>query len=53
VNRNDFAKAIGQTMTVESNRSKTGAPFAYILKTTCQDGTSPELVSAGAAGESK
>ena len=53
VNRNDFAKAIGQTVTVEGNRSKDGAPFAYILKITYQDGTSLELVSEGAAAESK
>jgi hypothetical protein len=53
VNRNDFAKAIGQTVTVEGNRSKDGQPFAYILKITYQDGTSLELVSEGAAAESK
>jgi hypothetical protein len=53
VNRNDFAKAIGQTVTVEGNRSKDGTPFAYILKITYQDGTSLELVSEGAAAESK
>jgi hypothetical protein len=53
VNRNDFVKAIGQTVTVEGNRSKDGQPFAYILKITYQDGTSLELVSEGAAAESK
>lgn len=53
VNRNDFAKAIGQTVTVEGNRAKDGQPYAYIQKITYQDGTSLELVSAGAAAESK
>ena len=53
VNRNDFAKAIGQNVTVEGNRAKDGQPFAYILKIAYQDGSSLELVSEGAAAESK
>ncbi|HEY7333499.1 MAG TPA: DUF6152 family protein [Bryobacteraceae bacterium] len=53
VNRSDFVKAIGQTVTVEGNRSKDGSPFAYILKIIYPDGTSFELVSEGAAAESK
>ena len=53
VNRKDFAKAIGQTVTVDGNRAKDGQPYAYIQKITYQDGTSLELVSAGAAAESK
>jgi len=52
-NRNDFAKAIGQTVTVEGNRAKDGQPYAYIQKITYSDGTSLELVSPGAAAESK
>ena len=53
VNRGDFAKAIGQTVTVEGNRAKDGQPYAYIQKITYSDGTSLELVSPGAAAESK
>src|SRR5579862_7064904 len=45
VARADFAKAIGQTVTVESNRAKDGSLYAYLLKITFADGNSLELVS--------
>ena len=45
VNKTDFAKAIGQTVTVEGNRAKDGSAYAYMLKITFADGSSMELVS--------
>lgn len=50
VNRSDFSKAIGQMVTVESNRAKDGSTFGYLLKVTFADGNSLELVAAQAAG---
>lgn len=49
VSRADFAKAIGQTVTAEGNRAKDGSQFAYLVKVTFADGSSLELVPAGAA----
>jgi len=46
VNRNDLAKAIGQTVTAEGVRSKDGSPFGYMQKITLADGTSLELASS-------
>ncbi len=46
VNRNDFAKAIGQTVTVEAVRAKDGSLYGYLQKITFPDNTSLELVSA-------
>ena len=50
VNRNDFSKAIGQMVTVESNRAKDGSTYGYLLKITFADGNSLELVAAQATG---
>ena len=47
VSRADFAKAIGQTVTVEGNRAKDGSRYAYMLKITYADGSSLELVPPG------
>jgi len=47
VSRADFAKAIGQTVTVEGNRAKDGSRYAYLLKITYADGNSLELVVPG------
>ena len=44
VSRADFAKAIGQTVTVEHNRAKDGSQYGYLLKITYADGNSLELV---------
>jgi hypothetical protein len=46
VNRNDLAKAIGQTVTAEGVRSKDGSPFGYMQKITLADGTSLELANS-------
>ena len=42
--RDDFAKAIGQTVTVEGVRAKAGGPYGYLLKITFLDGNSLELL---------
>jgi len=47
VSRADFAKAVGQTVTVEGNRAKAGSQYGYLLKITCADGNSLELVVPG------
>jgi hypothetical protein len=44
VNRNDFAKAIGKTVTVEGVRSKDGSLYGYVQKITFAEGNSLELV---------
>jgi hypothetical protein len=49
VSRADFAKAIGQTITVEGNRAKDGSLYGYLVKVTFADGNSLELVAPGAA----
>jgi hypothetical protein len=49
VNRSDFLKGIGQTVTVEGNRAKDESNYGYLLKITFADGNSLELVSAAAA----
>ena len=51
--RADFAKAIGQPVTIEANRAKDGTTFGYMSKITFQDGTSMELVSPDVANASK
>jgi len=48
VSRADFAKAIGQQVTVEGNRAKDGSLYGYLLKITYADGNSLELVIPGA-----
>jgi len=45
--REDFAKAIGQTVTVEGVRAKAGGNYGYLLKITFPDGNSMELVVHG------
>ena len=47
VSRADFAKAVGQTVTVEGNRAKDGSLYGYLLKITYADGNSLELVIPG------
>ena len=47
VSRADFAKAIGQTVTVEGNRAKDGSRYGYLLKITYADGNALELVIPG------
>lgn len=42
--RDDFAKAIGQTVTVDGVRAKAGGLYGYLLKITFPDGNSLELV---------
>jgi len=44
VARDNFAKAIGQTVTVEGVRAKNGVLYGYLLKITFPDGNSLELV---------
>jgi hypothetical protein len=43
--RADFAKAIGQTITVEGVRAKNGTPYGYMQKIKLPDGTSLELIN--------
>jgi hypothetical protein len=45
--REDFAKAIGQTVTVEGVPAKSGVLYGYLLKITFPDGNSLELVFKG------
>jgi hypothetical protein len=47
VSRADFAKAIGQAVTVEGNRAKDGSRYGYLLKITYADGNALELVIPG------
>jgi hypothetical protein len=42
--REDFAKAVGQTVTVKGVRAKAGGLYGYLLKITFPDGNSIELV---------
>jgi len=48
VNRADFAKAIGQNVTVECVRARDGTAYGYLQKITFPDGNSLELVPPGA-----
>lgn len=45
VNRAEFAKAVGQTVTVEGLRAKDNSQAGYLQKITFPDGTSLELVN--------
>jgi len=47
VSRADFAKALGQAVTVEGNRAKDGSKYGYLMKSTYADGNSLELVAPG------
>ena len=44
--RADFAKAVGQTITVEGVRARDGTLFGYMRKIKLPDGTSLELVNS-------
>jgi hypothetical protein len=44
--RADFAKAVGQTVTVEGVRAKDGTTYGYMQKIKLPDGTSLELVNS-------
>ncbi len=44
--RADFAKAIGQTVTVEGVRARDGTLYGYMNKITLPDGTSLELINS-------
>lgn len=44
--RADFAKALGQTVTVEGVRARDGTLFGYMQKITMPDGTSLELINS-------
>ena len=48
VARGDFAKGIGQNVTVEVVRARDGSLYAYLEKITFQDGSSMELVNPSA-----
>ncbi len=41
--REDIAKGLGQTVTIEGVRAKAGGLYGYMLKITFQDGNSLEL----------
>jgi len=47
--RADFAKAVGQTVTVEGVRAKDGTLYGYMQKIKMPDGTSLELVNSAEA----
>lgn len=47
VNKNDIAKAIGQTITVDGVKAKDGSLYAYLQKITFADGSTLETVTAG------
>jgi hypothetical protein len=49
VGRADFAKALGQPVTIEANPAKDGGLYGYLVKITFQDKTSLELVLPGGA----
>jgi hypothetical protein len=44
LSRNDIAKGIGKTVTVEGARAKNGSLYGYLLKITFLDGSSLELL---------
>jgi Family of unknown function (DUF6152) len=50
--RADFAKAIGQTVTIGGVRARDGSHYAYLQKLTFADGNSIEL-DRGGSGETK
>ena len=45
VGRADFAKAIGQTITIEGVRARDGSLYGYLQKITFPDGNSLELIN--------
>ena len=44
MNRNDFAKGMGQTVTVSGHPSKKALPYLYLRKITFANGDSLEAV---------
>jgi hypothetical protein len=52
LNRADFVKAIGQTVTIGGVRARDGSRYAYLQKLTFSDGNSIEL-ERGGSGEAK
>jgi hypothetical protein len=52
LSRADFAKAIGQTITIGGVRARDGSRYAYLQKLTFADGNSIEL-DRGGNGEAK
>ena len=53
VTRNDFAKAIGQQVTVETVNAVDGSKYGYMQKITLPDGTTMELIGEQAAEKQK
>ena len=51
--RADFAKAIGQTVTIGGVRARDGSRYAYLQKLTFADGNSIELERGAASAEAK
>ena len=49
VGRADFAKALGQTVTVEANPAKDGSRYGYLVKVVFPDKTSLEIVDPNLA----
>ena len=49
LNRADFVKAIGQTLTINGVRARDGSRYAYLQKLTFADGNSIELERGAAA----
>ena len=50
IGRQDFAKAIGQMVTVEGNPAKDGTLYAYLVRIKFQDGASLEVVPQDQVG---
>ena len=51
LNRADFAKAIGQTVTIGGVRARDGSHYGYMRRFTLPDGNSIELEAGGAEGK--
>ena len=51
VNRADFAKALGQPVTVEAYPAKDGSLYGYLVKITFQDKTSLEVIDRASIGK--
>ncbi|HZK80530.1 MAG TPA: DUF6152 family protein [Humisphaera sp.] len=53
VSRNDMAKALNQTVTVEAVIAVDGSKYGYMQKITLPDGTTMELIGEQAAAKEK
>jgi hypothetical protein len=53
VSRNDMAKALNQTVTVEAVIAVDGSKYGYMQKLTLPDGTTMELIGEQAAAKEK